>query len=690
MPVQVMIAKSYFQSKTELSGNDARRISAFVKKLMDDPSNPGIGLERLNDLSDTNLWSARVTQDLRAILYFRGSHLILLYVGHHDQAYAWAERRKVRSHPATGAIQIVVVPEIQEETPSLPPAPQPPPEDPNLDFSRFTPQYLLSLGVPEEWTSTVLAVRSEADFWHVHPLLPEEPAELLFALALGEQVKVPRRIDSEADAAANPDNLRRLHIVETTDEIESLLTQPFETWMLYLHPSQRHVVEGEFNGPVKVIGAAGTGKTVVAIHRARHLARTGWQVLVTTFNRRLCEDIRDRTTRLCSAEECGRIAVNTVHQQALSSLRSICPNVRGTNSDQTREVLLANTPDDLAGFQKQLVMEEWQFVVDQQGITALGEYLDVERVGRGTPLGPADRKRMWGLFEPAISAMTNAYMLPWSLVCRDAVEAIQSGRIPRRYDAVIVDEVQDLNVQEIRFLTSQVPEGANRLTLIGDAGQRIYPGGFSLRSLGIETRGRSRTLRVNYRTTREIARAASHLRSNATDSLDEADEPLATVQDLVSGEAPILKGFQRYEHENKFVSDEIARLIADGIPANQIAVFARIKRLRYWFEQALRERQIAVDLPDQRDGQDRGKGVFVSTMHGAKGLEFRYVFIVGCQCGQVPATMPLNMAADEAAKQAAFQREKNLLYVSMTRARDRLYVTWTGRASEFLRDLIRN
>src|SRR5208283_2891843 len=142
----------------------------------------------------------------------------------------------------------------------------------------------------------------------------------------------------------------------------------------------------------------------------------------------------------------------------------------------------------------------------------------------------------------------------------------------------------------------------------------------------------------------------------------------------------------QYGEETKYVGKEVARLIAEGIPPWQIAVFARVKRLRYWFEKALKDRKIPVDLPDKPNGPDHGKGVFVSTMHGAKGLEFRYVFVVGCQCGQVPWRMAMDMAADETAKQAALQRERNLLYVSMTRARDQLYVTWTGQRSEFLKN----
>ena len=686
--MQVMIAKTYFQSKTELSGSDARRIDSFLKRLMDDPTNPGIGLERLRDVPDTNMWSARVSRDLRAILHYQGNHLIVLHVGHHDQAYAWAERRRVNPHPVTGALQIVVLPETQEATPEPQPTTAGPVQDPNLDFSRLTAQFLLAIGVPEEWISTVQAVRTETDFWRVQPLLPEEPGEALYSVALGEEVKPPKRIDSQADAAANPDNLRRLHIVESSDDIVALLTQPFETWMLYLHPSQRSLAEGDFNGPVKVTGAAGTGKTVVAIHRARHLARMGQRVLVATYSRRLSEDIRARVNRLCSTEERKLITVNTVHQRAFSTMQKINPNIRGLGSDDTRDCLLVDVPDDYLRFAKSLVLDEWQYVVDQQGITSLEEYLQTQRVGRGTHLGASERERMWSLFEPALKRMRNADALPWSMVCREAAEAIRSDHIPRPYDTVVIDELQDLNVQEIRFVTSLAPDGPNNLMLIGDAGQRIYPGGFSLRSLGIETRGRSRMLNINYRTTREIAKAASPLRSAATDSLDETDDPLTGIQDLRSGEAPIFKRFLQYEEETKYVAAEIARLIAEGIPPWQIAVFARIKRLRYWFEKALKDRQIPVDLPDKPNGPDHGKGVFVSTMHGAKGLEFRSVFVVGCQSGQVPWRIALDMAADEAAKQAAYQRERNLLYVSMTRARDQLYVTWTGQRSEFLKNMV--
>lgn len=688
MPPVVLLAKTFLDSRPELPASEARRIDRFIQKMTDNPANPGMGLERLRDGPDENMWAARVSKDLRAILHHDGDRYMLLHVNRHDAAYDWAKRRRVCPHPKTGAIQIIVVPEVEEERETVPSAPPAECEDPNLNFGRFTADYLLRLGVPEDWVPLVQRVRTEEDFWRVYEDLPEEPAELLYALALGEEVTPPKCIPPKAGVEANPDNLRRLHIVSGSEEFQALLTQPFEAWRLYLHPSQRYLSEGDFHGPVKVTGAAGTGKTVVAVHRARRLSRQGKRVLLTTFSRRLREDIARRATALCSTEERSRITISTVHRQALTTLNAVRPRARGENSGYTRRVLEENLPEPL-NYSKQFLVEEWQHVVKQQGILSLDEYRDATRVGRGTPLGPSDRERVWELFAPALEELLNANLLPWSIVCRKAREAVEAGTVESSYDAVVIDEVQDLNVQEIRFLAAMVPQGSNNLMLIGDAGQRIYPGGFSLRSLGIETRGRSRTLNINYRTTREIAKAASHLRGGSVDNLDDGEDPTKGIQDLLSGEPPILKGSRRYEEEQDFVGAEIAKLIEEGTPPGDIGVFARAKDVRYWFQRELERREIPFIINDDRRQENTGNEVFLSTMHGAKGLEFRYVFVVGCDRGKVPSQAPVEMAADQLEREAALQREKSLLYVSMTRARERLYVTWTGWPSRFLDGLVR-
>ena len=690
MPPQILLANTFYRSKSQLPSREAQRIDEFIQKMMADPSSPGIGLERIQGAADPNMWAARVSRDLRAILHHDGDCYMLLHVDHHDAAYAWAERRRIGPHPVTGAIQIVELPEVQFEPEPTWPVSPPPSEgtDENLNFGRFNAEYLLALGVPEEWVPAVQGVRTEEGFWPIHEKLPEEPAELLYALALGEEVKPPKPISPKSGVAANPDNLRRLHIVAEPGELQSLLTQPFDDWMLYLHPSQRHLSVADFNGPVKVTGAAGTGKTVVAMHRARHFARQGKHVLLTTFSRRLCENMQSKINRLCSPEERRQIEVGTVHSRARRMLRQRWPRVEGLNSDRTRELLKDELPSDLMGFSEQFVYEEWQYAVDQQGMTSWDEYRNASRVGRGTPLGPGERERLWGIFEPVLRQLEEWETLPWSIVCRRAREALDAGKLESPFDAIVIDEVQDLSSQEIRFLAALVPDESKSLMLIGDAGQRIYPGGFSLRSMGIEVRGRSRVLNINYRTTREITRAASHLRTNLLDDLDEGEEADAGLQNLLSGNAPIMKGFDRYEDENKFVGETIEKLITEGTRPHEIGVFARVKRLRYWFEKELTERGIPICLSEGRDDDKVENAVYVSTMHGAKGLEFRVVFIVGCQKGQVPAQAPVEMAGDEAERGKAMQREKSLLYVCMTRARDQLYITWTGWPSEFLAGVI--
>jgi len=682
MAPQIMVANTFYRSKTELGAGEAQRVDKFIQKLITSPSNPGFGFEQIQGAADPNMLSARVNRDLRAILHRESNRFILLYVDHHDAAYAWATRRRVGPHPVTGAIQIVQLPEVRVE-----PEPAPPPQDEcidnNLDFSRFSAEYLLSLGVPEEWVSAVQNIRTDEAFWPIYEKLPEEPGELLYSLGLGEEVKTPKRTSPDANVATNPDNLRRLHIVTEPNELEELLTKPFDDWMLYLHPSQRYLAIGEFNGPVKVTGAAGTGKTVVAVHRARHLARSGKEVLLTTFNRRLRENIQGRVTRLCTPNEAGSITVQTVHSFAMEMFRKLRPRVELLKSD--REWAEYAFFSDSAGFKQPFIFEEWQFAVEQQGVMEWEEYRDTPRVGRGKGLGEAERESLWKVFSPVLSKLDERNTLPWSIICRKVRAAIERGQLKGRFDTVIIDEVQDLSVQEIRLLAALAPQGPDNLILIGDAGQRIYPGGFSLRSMGIEVRGRSRVLNINYRTTREIASAARHLRDEVVDDLDEGGEESTGLQDLLSGNSPVLKGFNRYDEENTFVGDTIAKLIAGGTPPREIGVFARIKRLRWHFEQELQNRGIPIFVPDRSKHDETTNAVYVSTMHGAKGLEFRFVFIVGCQDGQLPASAPISMASDEMERKKALRREKSLLYVAMTRAREQLYISWTGRLSPFLR-----
>jgi hypothetical protein len=704
--VQTSVNKSFTESKRRLSAAESQRVDDFILKWQRDPNSPSINLERVQGALDPELWSARVSQDLRVIMHRAGERCLLLFAGHHDDSYRWASRRRVRIHPVEGTLQIVHVPEIELVEPAAPTVVDKAPDgavidvdeveerttsaagavenQAGYDFRKLTDTQLLSLGVPTEWLDRVRLIRDENSLLELRDL-PEEVWERLFRVAQKEEVAFPKPVQSPQDIGSSVENLRRIHVVTDADDLKAILSSSFEDWMVFLHPSQRSVVEGQFNGPLKITGVAGTGKTVVAMHRARQLAEAGARVLLTTYTRQLCKSLSGKLSRFCAPSDRSLIAVGTVHSHALRLLHRLRRSAEAISTDQVREVAESYLPTDLDGFDRKFVIEEWLHIVAEQGVTSSEEYKEAPRVGRGTPLTSAQRERLWAFYAPLLNQLQKHDRLPWSLICRQAREAIERKSLNSDYDAVIVDEVQDLSTQELRFLASLAGGEPKNLTLIGDAGQRIYSGGFSLRSMGIEVRGRSRTLKVNYRTTREIMQAAARLRDDDVDDLDEGHEGSSGVVDLLSGASPVMREFRQYDDETQFVGDEIAKLISEGVQPSEIAVFARNKRLRWWFEEALRKRGVPFTTPEMQRRPDAPQGgVVVNTMHGAKGLEFRFAFVVGCQQDQVPAPFAVEMAYDPEAKRRALKREKSLLYVCMTRARERLYVTWTGRKSRFL------
>jgi superfamily I DNA/RNA helicase len=280
----------------------------------------------------------------------------------------------------------------------------------------------------------------------------------------------------------------------------------------------------------------------------------------------------------------------------------------------------------------------------------------------------------------------------WAGLCRLATEQISQGRIPTPYDSVIVDEVQDLQPSAIQLVAALGGKGRDGIMLVGDAGQRIYPGGFSLRSLGIDVRGgRSRVLRINYRTTEEIQRLADRLLGSAGDDLDEGTESRRGTVSLLRGPEPTLQGFATENEERAFLADTVRSLVSSGLAPNEIAVFARTKRVGEQIVEGLLAANIPAQVLGEEDGEDEGAdeaGVTVSTMHGAKGLEFKAVVVASCDDQKLPNAFVLKSLTDPQEREAAIAQERRLLYVSMTRARDEVFVTWTGAPSPFVQELL--
>ena len=345
-------------------------------------------------------------------------------------------------------------------------------------------------------------------------------------------------------------------MAENSDDLIAALEAPLERWIAFLHPSQRALVEREFKGPAKVSGSAGTGKTVVAMHRARYLARQGKRVLLTSFVNTLCDNIAGNLAKFCSGQVLERITTSTVHKQALDLVKKVEPSARPANDQQVSGLLDTLRLRHAPGYEKKFVQSEWENVVRPQGISTWSDYRSARRTGRGRGLAVKERKILWRVFGGVLEDLGSKNQYDFPGLCVRATELLSEGEVSSPYDAVIVDEVQDLKPPELRFLKALCEENPGNLMVCGDAGQRIYPGGFSLSALGIEVRGRSTILRINYRTTEQIRRVADQMLSGDCDDLDGGSERRTGTRSLLSGPAPQLNGFPAK-------SDEIAAGVAE-------------------------------------------------------------------------------------------------------------------------------
>ncbi|MEW6273408.1 MAG: UvrD-helicase domain-containing protein, partial [Thermodesulfobacteriota bacterium] len=522
---QVLVANSFLDSSQGLGASDRARALDLIAKLHDDPRHPGLHLEKVQS-GGPGIHSARITGGVRAILHIDGERLTLLYAGEHERAYEWARGRRFEPHAVTGELQIVqTVERVEQVLSEVPPAAgQGAPVERLFPAERFADDYLASLGVPRDWLPVVRHLGDDTQLLEIVDKLPQEVGERLLRLADGEVVTPPAPVARAAvtERPLTADEQRRFFVVGD-DELADVLEKPLDAWLRFLHPTQRALATGSFAGPVKVTGSAGTGKTVVGLHRVRHLASQGRRVLLTSFVTTLCENLEHNVKLLLRPEHLELVTVSTVHAQALALVGSAGERVAPARDDEIERFIDAAHRRAGSPLDPKLVVAEWSAVVDAQGITSWDEYRDAERRGRGRPLSIKDRKQIWTVIEQLRADLAAASRDSFRGLCARALRRLSDGSATSPFDAVVVDEVQDLKPIELRFLAALAARSGAlpQLMLLGDAGQRIYPGGFSLRALGIDVRGRSKVLRINYRTTEQIRRAADRILGATCDDLDE-------------------------------------------------------------------------------------------------------------------------------------------------------------------------
>jgi len=584
-------------------------------------------------------------------------------------------------HPETGAAQIVEIREtVREITKVIEKQVKPP------VFGGFEADYLFALGIPTEWLDAVRQV-SEDNLDALIGHLPDEAVERLLDLAAGKLVPRPVPVKGVTDVTAllHPDAQRRFRVIDNQQELRQALDFPWDQWVIFLHPTQRSVVERSFNGPARVTGSAGTGKSVVALHRAAWLARqnTKARILLTTFSRTLATRLAQNADILLGKSvERTQIEVEHLHKIA----RDLWVNKKGCAFHAVtakRLVALMEASqaavDGATKFSASFLRSEFEAVVDPSGITTWEQYKGTSRANRGTPLGARQKLTIWCVFKTLLHLLAKENLNTWNSLC---YQTAQSLTVPV-YDHVIADEVQDFGPAELRLVRALAVPGKNDILLCGDSGQRIYKSRTSLLSCGLDVRGRSTQLKINYRTTQQIRRFADSLFSSSEADAD-GDPLTRDAVSILNGPAPQVAGFGSIADEVSGVAEWLETRLSEGMKPNEIAIFGRTEAVLHdRAEPALEAAGLKRQLLNDDDAAIENH-VSLGTMHRAKGLEFKAVAIVGCDLGVLPLRSVLDGIVDSADQALFVEQERNLLYVAVTRAREQVLVTHTSRPSVLL------
>ena len=701
---RLAMSSDFLEAYAFLPKPQQRKVRTLITQFAADPTSPGLNYERVR--AADNLRSLRIDRSYRAIVLKpdSGSVHLMLWADKHDEAYDWARRHHCRVNPDTGALQVYEPQEPSEAVYSAASAADIAPQ--TGPFAALRDRQLRRLGVPEAMLPEVRALNGEAALDATQKRLPLEAYEALFLYLAGDSYEELTRnreaLDDEVDtddiakALERMESRGRFVVVDNEMELEEVLSAPLEKWRVFLHPSQRRLVERQWNGPVRVLGGAGTGKTVVAMHRARWLARNlpeGKRILFVTFTRNLAADIENNLRSICSPQEMRRIDVTNLDRWVYGFLRRrnydfriVYARGQAPWNEVWQQAL--GLKDSGLNLPDAFYSDELDQIVLANGITTEAEYLRVPRTGRGTPLRRAQRARVWPVFED--------YRLNLSLqggkemddAYRAAAALLADDRGSLAYTAAIVDEAQDMGVQAYRLIRALVPEGPHDLFIVGDGHQRIY--GRSrvvLGQCGIRIVGRSHKLRLNYRTTEETRSwAVRLLDGREIDDLDGGRDDHKGFKSLTHGPSPQVLVFDSSEQQAGFIVRWLGDLAKRGESLRSTCIVARTRAERDSVMQSIQEAGLPgvvleQDLPDDA-GED---AVRLATMHRVKGLEFDRVIMASVNEGLVPLPKAIQGHADVSAREWAETEERALVYVAATRARKELLVLAHGMASTFVR-----
>lgn len=696
--MEFRIADTFTASLSRLTADEQKLVKQTAFDAQVNPASPSLRFHKLDRGRDKNFWSLSVGMDIRIIVHRTAQSLLFCYVDHHDKAYDWAEKRKLEVHPQTGAAQIVEVREVVQTVSRH----EPERKAERALFAPVSDERLLSFGVPAEWLPAVRALVDHDALLELASHLPAEAGEALLDMALGRTPDVasyapfaPAATQDFSAAFMHPDSQRRFRLMGSAEELQRALEYPWDKWLVFLHPDQRTLVEGSFNGPIKVCGSAGMGKTVVALHRAAHLARSNpdARILLTTLSDPLAHALRNKLNCLLTHEPklAERIDVRALASQAQRLFRLRAADAAKGATLATKQRILdilrqEVTSLGLKGYTERFLYAEWHELVDARQLKSWEDYRSTPRLGRKTRLSEQRRQVLWALFERMNkSLMEYSLYTEASLYTRLASMLTETTNFP--FDFVVVDEAQDLSYAQMRFVAALGAHRPDALCFCGDLGQRIFQLPFSWKSLGVDIRGRSFTLRVNYRTSHQIRSQADKLLDAELTDADGNVEKRSNPISAFNGPQPDIQSFASQDKESLAVAQWLAARRADGVAAREMAVFVRSEAEISRAEAALHQAAIPYVILDS-DMDIPKDSATIAVMHLAKGLEFYAVAVMACDADVIPSQQRIEDMGDDADLEDVYNTERQLLYVACTRARDYLLICGVEQTSEFMDDLM--
>ena len=699
---QVSYDTACYKSVRKLPDNVSSKFLDLMYRYGDNPAANGLNLETVEGSKGKSLKSLRLDQSYRAIAFETPTEIVFVYVNNHDKAYHWAKGRYLKLDKLTNRIRIVKeIEQVREEVKS---------SDPRLGlFAAFKDKKLLSLGVAEEAIAIARTFETdeelEASEAHFDPL----SLDILYALAAGySEEEVYAIAGSTVDDTENTcdksfeeliiteESRQTIFTPKSNEELRRFFDGELEGWRVWLHPKQKKLVNRHWNGPVCVLGGAGTGKTVVAMHRAKWLAQnipatTKQRILFTTFSAVLASDIQYNLGQICTAEELARIEVKHINQWVTDYLKNSAYRftIIEANHNELYNTMWSQAlrlKDSTLELPDSFYREEWDRIIVPNQIYKKMSYLTVSRQGRGVALTRKQRSLIWPIFEELRAEMARQGVRTFEDATLDVINEINSGNHNLNYCSAIIDEGQDMGPEALTLIRKIVPEQPDDLFIVGDGHQRIYRQKTTMAACGIKIVGRSHKLKINYRTTAQTKKfAMSVLENTLVDDLNGNISPSGGYISLNQGEKPVVKQYNSLITEADGVLSQIAILKSDGVKNENICIVARNKKQLDLMDKEITARGIKTYTIDETNNIS-AEGVRLVTMSRVKGLEFHYVFIIAVNKGIVPLDTATAGTEDPVEARLRDLNERALFHVACSRAVKKLFVSSSGTISSYLAD----